>query len=57
MSQTRLSVFVVTALLSVAVAVSGNDAQDPTLKEIAGYRQWTRVTAVPVVNNNPIGAD
>ena len=57
MSQTRLTVFVMTAVLSVAVAVSGNDAQDPTLKEIAGYRQWTRVSAVPVVVNNPIAGD
>lgn len=47
MTSTRLRVFAVTALLSVAGAVFGS-GQDTTLQEIAGYRQWTRLTPTPI---------
>ena len=49
MTSTRLSVFAVSALLTVAGAVLGNNGEDATLKEIAGYRQWTRVTEKPLL--------
>jgi hypothetical protein len=44
----------VTALLSVAVATLGNGGTDPTLHEIAGYRQWTRVHEKPLPIENSI---
>ena len=49
MTHTRLRVFAATALLSVAVAVLGNVGGDKTLLEIAGHRQWSRLTAKPIV--------
>jgi hypothetical protein len=39
----------VTALLFLAGAVLGDSGSDKTLKEIAGYREWTRLNAKPVV--------
>lgn len=48
MTLTGLKVFAVTALLTAAGAVSGNSGQDPTLQEIAGYREWNRLTAKPI---------
>jgi len=38
----------VTALLSVAGAVLAEGLQDKTLPEIAGYREWTRLTEKPI---------
>ena len=56
MTKTRLRVFAVTALLSVAGAVLGDSGQDKTLQEIAGYRQWKRISEKPVlVENSLIG--
>ena len=52
MSSKRLSVFAVSALLTVAGAVLGNNGQDTTLKEIAGYRQWTRLNDKPMPVEN-----
>ena len=52
MTHSRLTVFAVTALLSVAVAVLGNNGDDKTLQEIAGYRQWTRLTEKPLPVEN-----
>ena len=49
MTHTRLRVFAVTALLSCAVAVLGNNGHYKALQEIAGYRQWTRLTEKPIV--------
>jgi len=48
MTPTRLIVFAVTALLSVAGAVLAEGLQDKTLPEIAGYREWTRLTEKPI---------
>ena len=56
MTHTRLRVFAVTALLSCAVAVLGNNGDDKTLQEIAGYRQWARLTEKPIVVHYPDGA-
>ena len=52
MTRTRLRVFAVTALLSVAGAAVGNGGADQTLQEIAGYRQWTRVNEKPLPVEN-----
>jgi hypothetical protein len=51
MNRTRLSVFALSALLSLTGAVLGN-GEDETLKEIAGYRQWTRVYEKPILVEN-----
>jgi hypothetical protein len=51
MTSTRLSVFALGALLSLTGAVLG-DGEHGTLKEIAGYRQWTRVTDKPIPVEN-----
>ena len=48
MTHSRLRVFAVIALLSVAVAVLANNGDDKTLQEIAGYRQWTRLNEKPL---------
>jgi hypothetical protein len=49
MTSTRLSVFALGALVCVfSVALAGSDA-DATLKDLAGYRHWTRLTEKPVV--------
>jgi hypothetical protein len=48
MTTTRMRVFAVTALLSIAVAVFGGNGEDDTLKAIANYRQWTRITEKPI---------
>ena len=53
MTRTRVSVFALSALLSLAGAVLGNGA-DETLKEIAGYRQWTRVNEKPILVENSL---
>lgn len=45
---TRLSVFTVSALLAVAGAVLGSNGEKEALKEIAGYRQWIRMTDKPI---------
>ena len=39
---TRLLVLGVTAI-SAAAALAGNDQDSSTLKQISGYRQWTKV--------------
>jgi hypothetical protein len=52
MTTTRLQLFAICALLALAGAVfAGNDSNDATdpLKEIAGYRDWTRVTNKPIL--------
>lgn len=49
MTSTRLRVFAMTALLSVAATALGDSAADQTLQQIAGYREWTRLTAKPIV--------
>jgi hypothetical protein len=54
MIRTRLSVFAVSALLCLAGAVPGNKEEGTTLKAIAGYRQWTRVTAKPIAVMNSV---
>jgi|GEM_PF-4375186 len=51
MTHTRLRVFAVTALLTVAIAVLGN-GEDKSLKEISDYRQWTRLTEKPLPVEN-----
>ena len=48
MTTTRIRVFAVSALLSIAGAVFGGNGDDDTLKAIANYRQWTRVTDKPI---------
>lgn len=45
-------------ILGVSGVVSANNATDEeTLKSIAGYRQWTRVTAkaLPVIDSSIAG--
>lgn len=54
MTSTRLIVFAVTALCSVAVFADG--VKDQTLPEIAGYREWTRLTEKPIVVENSFAA-
>ena len=49
MTRTRLRVFAVTSLLCLAGAVLGDSGPDNTLKEIAGYREWTRINQKPIV--------
>ena len=39
---TRLLVLGITAI-SAAAALAGNDLDSSTLKQISGYRQWTKV--------------
>lgn len=56
MTRMRLSVFALSALLSVGGAVLGR-SEDGTLKEIAGYRQWTRISENPITVENPLFAD
>jgi hypothetical protein len=48
MTTTRIRVFAVTALLSVAGAVFGGNGETDALKAIANYRTWTRVTDKPI---------
>ena len=48
MTRTRLRVFAATALLCAAGAVLGDGLQDQTLNEVAGYREWTRLTEKPI---------
>ena len=48
MTRTRLGVFAATALLCAACGVLADDLQDQTLKEVAGYREWTRLTEKPI---------
>jgi hypothetical protein len=52
MTSRRLSVFAISALLCVGGAVLGNKEEDTTLKDIAGYRQWDRVTGKPIPVEN-----
>ena len=47
MARKRLSVFVMSAVLSVTVVALGNGEAD-TLKQIAGYREWSRLTEKPI---------
>lgn len=56
MTSTRLKIFAVTALLSVAGAVLADDLQDKTLPEIAGYREWTPLPEKPIVVENAFAA-
>ncbi len=56
MTSTRLIVFAMTALCSVAGAVFADGVKDQTLPEIAGYREWTRLTEKPIVVENAFAA-
>jgi len=49
MTKTRLQVFALAAVLCAVGTVSGvaRGAADTTLADIAGYREWTRVTEAP----------
>ena len=47
MTSKRFSVFVISAVLSVSIAALAN-GEDETLKQIAGYREWSRLTEKPV---------
>jgi hypothetical protein len=51
MGKTRFSVFALSVLLILTGSVLGN-GDDASLKEIAGYRQWTRVYEKPIVVEN-----
>ena len=53
MKRTRLKVFALAAALAAVGAVSlaaaaAADSPEATLKQIAGYRGWTRVTEAPI---------
>lgn len=52
MTRTRLRVFAATALLTFAGTVLGDGLRDKTLKEVSGYREWTRLTEKPIVVEN-----
>ena len=56
MTPTRLIVFAVTVLLSVAGAVLGDGPQDKTLPEIAGYREWAPLPEKPIVVEDAFAA-
>ena len=49
MISTRLKIFAMTALLSVAATALGDGAADQTLQQIGGYREWTRLTPKPII--------
>ncbi|HEV7684582.1 MAG TPA: hypothetical protein VGO68_20905 [Pyrinomonadaceae bacterium] len=49
MTSTRLKIFAMTALLSVAATALGDNSADQTLQQVAGYREWTRLTHKPIV--------
>ena len=53
MKRTHLQVLALAVVLSTigtasSIARADGDAADTTLKEIAGYRQWTRVNDAPL---------
>jgi len=50
MTKTRLQVFALAAVLSAVGTVSGvaRGAGGTALADIAGYREWTRVTEAPL---------
>ena len=52
MNRTRLNGLALVALLSLAGAVLADNGQDKTLREIANYRKWTKVTNKPVAVTN-----
>jgi hypothetical protein len=59
--KTHLQLFALASALSFVGAVSGladgpRGAADTTLADLAGYRQWTRVTPEPMPVNNPTPA-
>jgi hypothetical protein len=56
MTSTRLIVFAVTALCSVAGAVLGDGLRDKSLPEIAGYREWTPLPEKPIVVEDAFAA-
>ena len=49
MLRTRVQLFSICALLTVAGVVLADDSSDQTLNEIAGYREWTRVNEKTVM--------
>ena len=49
MTSTRLRVFAMAALLSVAATALGDNTTEQTLGEVAGYRKWTRLSPKPIV--------
>ncbi|MDQ3746051.1 MAG: hypothetical protein M3444_16885 [Acidobacteriota bacterium] len=59
--KTHLQLFALASALSFVGAVSGladgpRGSADKTLADLAGYRQWTRVTPEPMPVNNPTPA-
>jgi hypothetical protein len=40
------------ALTTFGIALANASAPDTTLKDVAGYRQWTRVTEKPIPVEN-----
>lgn len=56
MTPTRLLVFAVTALCSVAGVVLGEGLRDKPLPEIAGYREWTPLPEKPIVVEDAFAA-
>jgi hypothetical protein len=55
MTKTTLKVFALLAVLSAVGAVSGaaREGTDTTLRDIARYRDWTRVTDKPIAVELP----
>jgi hypothetical protein len=53
MNRITLKAFAATALLSIAGAVFAGSS-DETLKQIDGYRQWTRINEKPIEVNNAL---
>lgn len=54
MSASSLKTFAAAALLTTfGVALVNASTPDKTLKDMAGYRQWTRVTEKPIPVESP----
>lgn len=54
MRKTPLKLFAVAAALSLVGAASGNsrdDSKQRALAEVAGYKEWSRVTVKPIPVN------
>jgi hypothetical protein len=46
---------IASAILSLVCAIVGAGTEDPLLKDIASYRDWTKVTPAPIPVYFPSG--
>ena len=56
MTNETLRLFALGMVICSVGAVLGKSGEDTTLKEIASYRQWTRVTEKPTIVENSLAA-